>query len=676
MKNSEEKVTGIVQISWQVFYRHREDDEFPLIKLSKFLREKYGDKVEVESSGLTALQVDFYGSEDDIKASIVEFFKSELDLPQEKQFYTLTFQSFKANENSQKNAETDKGSKPKKQLSFIDEMLHDDSDPTRISYAALKKAKKLIGCDEFKSLMEEFTVVMQEIKNNKTMESFRSRVYLFAINDGCGLTTACTLTSELLHELGVNSLKTVEEIKVDAKQGENDDAFCSVLQYMEQPMFGGFHNVLCADVSEWISDLRSKPFRNFLRSATEYLKEGTLVLRIPYVNEEVLNDAINALNDVIFVKAVSFPPYNSEELRELAKKRLLKYRFKMTSNAWSAFDERIAYEKSDGRFYGARTVEKVIDELIYMKQVENTVGERYNRVITLDEATKILAVKSEADLTAEQMLGKMIGCEYVKNRIKEIVAQIQLAKIQNNGKTPCIHMRFVGNPGTGKTTIARIIGKLLKEKGILRNGDFFECSGRSLCGRFVGETAPKTASICRDAYGSVLFIDEAYSLHRTDIITSDFGKEAIDTLVGEMENHRSDLLVIMAGYPDEMEILLKANPGLESRMPYTIEFPNFSREELFEIFKGLINGFNYDDDLLDEVKIYIDSLSDSVINAKAFGNARFIRNLFERIWAKAALRTQNEGDSNVCLKTCDLLLAVSDKEFNFTLKKKNVTGVM
>ena len=96
-------------------------------------------------------------------------------------------------------------------------------------------------------------------------------------------------------------------------------------------------------------------------------------------------------------------------------------------------------------------------------------------------------------------------------------------------------MQFIGNPGTGKTTVARIIGKMLREKGVLRIGDFHECAGRDLCGKYIGETAPKTASTCRDAYGSVLFIDEAYSLYRTEDAGRDYGREALDTLIAEME---------------------------------------------------------------------------------------------------------------------------------------------
>ena len=173
-------------------------------------------------------------------------------------------------------------------------------------------------------------------------------------------------------------------------------------------------------------------------------------------------------------------------------------------------------------------------------------------------------------------------------------------------------MRFVGNHGTGKTTIARILGKILQEHGVLRNGNFYEYKGRDFCGRYIGETAPKTSAMCRDAYGSVLFIDEAYSLYNGEDDSRDYGKEAIDTMVAEMENHRNDMVIIMAGYPDDMKRLMKANSGLASRMPYTLEFPNYSREQLFEIFMQMVKrSFTYEDALTEAACDYFMELPDA-----------------------------------------------------------------
>ena len=263
------------------------------------------------------------------------------------------------------------------------------------------------------------------------------------------------------------------------------------------------------------------------------------------------------------------------------------------------------------------------------------------------------------------MLERLIGCEPIKKQIDSIIAQFELSRSSSNLDTPCIHMRFVGNPGTGKTTVARIIGKIFKERGILRIGDFYEYQARDFCGQYVGHTAPRTSRICREAYGSVLFIDEAYSLYHSESNDRDFGKEVLDTLIAEMENHRSDFVVIMAGYTDDMEKLLKGNAGLASRMPYTINFPNFNREELYKIFVLLLgNKFDYTDDFLPAVKEYFNQLPDSLINAKEFSNGRYVRNLFERTWSKAAIRVQLEKGKKIVLTKEDFLKATFDHEFN------------
>ena len=173
-----------------------------------------------------------------------------------------------------------------------------------------------------------------------------------------------------------------------------------------------------------------------------------------------------------------------------------------------------------------------------------------------------------------------------------------------------MHMKFLGAPGTGKTTVARILGKALKEEGLLEKGNFFEYRGRDLCGQYIGQTATITKDICRKAYGSVLFIDEAYSLYKGKDNERDYGKEAVVTLMTEMENHPNDLLLIFAGYDDEMDMLMEANPGLSSRLPFTIRFDNYSSEELYHIFETMATkDFECEKALLDEAKKYFTTLT-------------------------------------------------------------------
>ena len=265
-------------------------------------------------------------------------------------------------------------------------------------------------------------------------------------------------------------------------------------------------------------------------------------------------------------------------------------------------------------------------------------------------------------------LARMIGMREVERRLKEVIVQIKtqraLAAKGKKVERPVIHMLFTGSPGTGKTTVARIAARMMRQAGILRKGHLVEVRGRDLCGEYIGTTAPKTSAICRDAYGSVLFIDEAYSLFRNDFASArDFGREALDTLVAEMENHRDDFCVIMAGYKDEMDAMLLGNTGLKSRIPYEINFPNYTREDLEKIFFTMLDGnFDYEENLKEAVHEFFAAMPEETFTSKEFSNARLVRNLYERTWGKAAYRQSLEGGDLRILKS-DLAGAMADSEF-------------
>ena len=538
----------------------------------------------------------------------------------------------------------------------------------------MKQINSLIGANEFKVLADECVRMAPLLKANDTLDSFTNRAYLISINEGCGLSTYLELFKSLVEKLELMEFQPrTEPFEVrlcDPKinSAPNEDAV-KMLRSVKNP------KLICLDISEYMSKLNTPEFRDILKEAEKASGNHIVFFRIPFVEQNIIDSIRETLNDMLFIKAVSIPPFDTDELIRSAQDMLAGKKFSMEEGSWDVFEARVAAEKSDGRFYGIETVKKIVREMLYVKQLYNVDNNISDNVIKREEITGLVDASFLNNKNGFEQLSELIGMDSIVEKVKEIVAQIEAAINNDSLDNPCIHMRFVGNPGTGKTTVARILGQIMKEKGILRNGGFFEYSGRDLCGSYVGHTAPKTSAICRDAYGSVLFIDEAYSLYRGDGFGNvDYGREALDTLVAEMENHRSDLMVIMAGYPKEMEELMEGNVGLKSRMPYMIEFPNYSREQLTQIFISMAKkGFEFDQDFEDAVRLYFDSLSDIVLDAKDFSNGRYVRNLFERTWGKAALRCQLDRIPCKKLTVEDFELAAGDKDFSQKLEKKKRT---
>lgn len=539
----------------------------------------------------------------------------------------------------------------------------------------LEKIDKLVGAKEFKDFAKEIVKVAPIIKKKRSQDVFAAQGYLFSIGDGCGLSTYLELFATLVEVLGLASIvafSSVVEIKLDltSKPAEDLSVVYNVLENGDSELV----KLLCIDIGKWIDKTDTEDFKKLLKNMQKASDKFIFAFRVPFVDKDVLGRVATSLNDLMSVRVLSIPPFDNVQTKEIARRDLQNYGLEMSVAAWQCFFERIAEEKRDGKFYGLNTIKKVVKELVYKKQVALSNGAKDATLIGVKDARKICSYKDDKGEGMAQ-LDKLVGCEQIKRQIEEILAQIELAKTQNGLEKPCLHMRFVGSPGTGKTTVARILGKILKEKEVLRIGNLYEYKGRDFCGQYIGETAPKTSGMCRDAYGSVLFIDEAYSLYRGDDNSRDYGIEAIDTLISEMENHKDDLVVIMAGYTDDMEKLMDGNRGLKSRMPYTIEFPNFTRGQLFEIYKSMAaDKFKIADDLYPAVKAYFEGLSDEVLNSKNFSNARFVRNLFERTWAKAAMRCQLEGQKSVALCASDFLNASSEKDFAFQIEKKIKLG--
>lgn len=254
-------------------------------------------------------------------------------------------------------------------------------------------------------------------------------------------------------------------------------------------------------------------------------------------------------------------------------------------------------------------------------------------------AAQTQPAKQEPEEDPMETLNNLIGLDKIKHDVKELTdfARIQKARKDAGLKSVpvSLHLVFTGNPGTGKTTVARILAKLYKQIGVLSKGQLVEVDRSGLVAGYVGQTALKTQEQIQSALGGVLFIDEAYALASK---TDDFGQEAIDTILKAMEDHRDDLIVIVAGYTEPMERFINSNPGLKSRFNKYIEFPDYTTDELIRIFD--LNCKKYDYIIEDETRAHVrEKIALMKLQSlENFANARSVRNLFEEIITNQAGR--------------------------------------
>lgn len=265
----------------------------------------------------------------------------------------------------------------------------------------------------------------------------------------------------------------------------------------------------------------------------------------------------------------------------------------------------------------------------------------YNNKSKVISASQNIIMEEDSDsefFSYSTALSKMIGLESVKKDVTELISLMKVRKIREENNLPIspstLHLVFTGNPGTGKTTVARLLGDIYKEIGILDKGHFIEADRASLVGEYIGHTAVKTTELFNKAIGGILFIDEAYSLNNES--KNDFGKEAIECLLKLMEDNREKIVVIIAGYTDKINSFIESNPGLRSRFPKYIHFEDYNNEELLQICIGYFNSYKYILDTDAELKLR-EVLS--VYGADDdFGNARGCRNIVEKIITTQAVR--------------------------------------
>lgn len=368
---------------------------------------------------------------------------------------------------------------------------------------------------------------------------------------------------------------------------------------------GKSFTVFTAASKETIQDMLSRE-NNTLKNSFDFE-----IVSIKPTVQDIYQELLNKLEE-------------KEELTEEFKVKLLEYVTETYPNTDLDYSEYI---------------EKLYTKIVFNKTENFTLDliPGYNKKKTLDEIF--------------EDLNSLVGLKKVKNMLHELVDLIELKNKAGNDlkiSNTNMHMVFLGNPGTGKTTVARIVAQILYNLNYIKQNKLIEVSSKDLVAEYVGQTAPKTMAVIEKAMGGVLFIDEAYSLASGKGQGNSYNEEAIATLIQAMENSRDNLVVIFAGYTVEMQDFLNANSGIVSRIGYTVEFEDYTEDELVQIFKNMVKkaGFEITDEAIQKAKDIIKKYK----NTKNFGNARFARSLYEKSVIKHASNTKGKKRRSI-LKT-------------------------
>ncbi|WP_371925816.1 AAA family ATPase [Halobacillus sp. A5] len=453
-------------------------------------------------------------------------------------------------------------------------------------------------------------------------------------NPGTGKTTIARLLAGIYYDLGILETKDVVEVNrshlVGSYVGQSEE---NTMNYVKQAVGG----VLFIDEAYSLkregqtgNDYGQAVIDTLVSAMTSKDYGGKFAIILAGYPEEMrqflwanpgLRSRFPEQNHI------ELPDYNTEELLEIAENAALENDFFFTKKALRAFETQIENERIDESFGNARTVRNLVLKNIFQKGASESFNDKEHWLDHMRIDEEDLQFDRGKDMEVPSPLDELhhlIGLKNIKDEVRKLSSFVRAQQKRRDEGFPVVpielHSVFSGNPGTGKTTVADIYARILKECGLLKRGHMVVASRSDLVAGYTGQTAIKTKKKIREALGGVLFIDEAYSLHSKG--RDDFGKEAIETLIDEMTKHNENLVVILAGYQYEMQQLINSNPGLDSRFKKYFHFPDYTETELLDMTVQLT--LEYDYKIEEEAQRF---LLEQFRQHNIRGNGRFVTNI-------------------------------------------------
>ena len=511
----------------------------------------------------------------------------------------------------------------------------------------LKDINNLVGLADVKDNVKELLKYLEYSKKIDT-EGFANLNMIFKGNSGTGKTTIARLFAELYYKLGFISQNKITEVTSKDLIGTHLGETAPKTQAVIDTALDG---VLFIDEAYTIMASKGGGTSNYpaecmatICKAMETYKNRLVVIFAGYTKE--MNDFINANQGLMsrIGYELEFPDFSKSELMQIFYDEVNGNGFTLEDGV-SAKVEKIVSKNKVGRNFGnARFVKNLFDRLV-MTHAANYTEEYQLKIITNHDVEVFEATKKDKERGIDDILGELnslIGLSKVKETINGFVSVIELNRKLGRMPDFNMHMIFKGNAGTGKTTVARLLAEIYYNLGYVKRNKLVEVQSQDLIGEFLGQTGPKTQAIIESALDGVLFIDEAYSIMEHNGTNASYSAECVATLLKAMEDYQGRLIIIFAGYTEEMKKFRDLNPGLKSRIGYEIDFEDYSVEELLQIYDKKVNdkGFRSDE----AARAKVERILRKAKEVENFGNGRFVENTVQKIIIEHAMKTRNIDD--------------------------------